>query len=61
MKILLEKITTFYYLSFFKKTSEQLEYIQKNFTLFIVNEFSTQLDNDILLYFKEKKKRIRYK
>ena len=27
MKILLDKITTFYYLSLFKKTSEQLEYI----------------------------------
>ena len=61
MKDLLEKITNFYYLSFFHKYSEQFEVIQKYFTFFIVNEFSRQLNEDTLLYFKKLEKKFRKK
>ena len=61
MKILLEKYINLYYLSLFKKNSVQFELIQKQFTFFIVDEFSRQLDKKILLYFKQRKSKYRKK
>ena len=54
MKKLLEKIMNYHYLSLFKKNSNQFEFIQKKITLYITDEFSRQLNKNIILYFKEK-------
>ena len=57
MRLVLERIMRIYYESFFLKYSNQLEYIQKRFTVFIVEEFSSELNKDTLQYFKEKQKK----
>ena len=54
MRLVLERIMKIYYKSFFLKYSKQLEFIQKNFTIFIVEEFRSELNKDTLKYFKEK-------
>ena len=54
MRLVLERIMKIYYKSFFLKYSNQLEFIQKNFTIFIVEEFRSELNKDTLKYFKEK-------
>ena len=57
MRLVLERIMKIYYESFFLKYSDQLEFIQKNFTIFIVEEFSSELNEETLKYFKEKKQK----
>ena len=54
MKLLLEKSMIYYYSSLFNKYSNQFEIIQKNLTIFFVNEFSMKLDQDIFEYIKER-------
>ena len=53
MRLVLERIMKIYYKSFFLKYSNQLEFIQKSFTIFIVEEFSSELNKKTLKYFKE--------
>lgn len=57
MRLVLERIMKIYYESFFLKYSNQLEFIQKSFTIFIVEEFSSELDKVTLKYFKEKQQK----
>ena len=57
MRLVLERIMKIYYESFFLKYSNQLEFIQKSFIIFIVEEFSSEINKHTLHYFKEKQQK----